>query len=203
MREGGGTCEHACSAASGGRTNVPKVACFIMCHWHIAALGACFTQQATPPLGSMSRQAFSWRLPHSPAQQCSALPRSQPCCSRAPVRAGPAPYPNPGGVGAVCCFCRCRRPCRSLHDGWLTGCTACAPRLTAAASRLGTLRYDSEEAASPMHTASSASCCKCMHERSDARRAVGQGRRQVKGGGGVVEGGWGVGRSRCRVVVVG
>ena len=40
------------------------------------------------------------------------------------------------------------------HTGWM----ASAPRLMAAAMMLGMLRYDSELGASPMHTASSASC---------------------------------------------
>lgn len=40
------------------------------------------------------------------------------------------------------------------HTGWM----ASAPLLTAAAMMLGMLRYDAELAASPMQTASSASC---------------------------------------------
>ena len=45
-------------------------------------------------------------------------------------------------------------PCPTTPTGWM----ACAPLLMAAASRLGMLRYDSELGASPMQTASSASC---------------------------------------------
>ena len=45
-----------------------------------------------------------------------------------------------------------------IHTGWM----ASAPRLIAAAMMLGMLRYDSVLGASPMHTASSASCAEAI-----------------------------------------
>lgn len=77
--------------------------------------------------------------------------------------------------------------------GGLTGWTASAPREMAAEMMEGTDRYDSEEGASPMHTASSASCRGTGAEGGRARVLGGK----AQGKQGRAQDGWHLAARQC------